>query len=192
MAQRILIVQGHPDPEGGHFDHGLADAYAEGARANGHEVCTVDVGALEFPLVRSRAEWEADNVPADVAAAQQSLLWADHLLLVYPLWLGTMPALLKGFLEQLLRPHFAFGGEPTRSGHPLRGRSARIVVTMGMPAPVYRWYFRAHSLKNLERNILHFCGIRPVRALIVGSVEGSAASRKRWLRRMRDLGTRAR
>ncbi|MDX1608935.1 MAG: NAD(P)H-dependent oxidoreductase [Halofilum sp. (in: g-proteobacteria)] len=192
MAQRILIVQGHPDPERGHFVPALAQAYAEGAGAAGHEVRIIEIGALEFPLVRSRVDWEADDVPADIATAQQSLLWADHLLLVYPLWLGTMPALLKGFLEQLLRPRFAFGEKPGRVGHPLRGRSARIVVTMGMPAPVYRWYFRAHSLKSLERNILHFCGIRPVRASVVGSVEGSATRRERWLRRMRELGARAR
>jgi putative NADPH-quinone reductase len=63
---------------------------------------------------------------------------------------------------------------------------------MGMPALFYRWYYRAHSLKSLERNILAFCGIKPVRASVVGSVEGmSAAKRKSWLAKMAALGCKA-
>jgi putative NADPH-quinone reductase len=71
----------------------------------------------------------------------------------------------------------------------LGGRCARIVVTMGMPGLFYRWYFRAHSVKSLERNILKFCGILPIRLSIVGSVEAmGAAGRGRWLARMQRLG----
>ena len=85
---------------------------------------------------------------------------------------GSMPALLKAFLEQVLRPGFAFGAAERR-GMPkklLAGKSARIVVTMGMPAFFYRLYYRAHSLKSLERNILGFVGIKPVRVTLLGNV----------------------
>lgn len=99
-----------------------------------------------------------------------------------------MPAVVKAFLEQLLRQPFAFGADPMRPERPLRGRSARVVVTMGMPGWIYRGWFRSHSLKNLERNILRFCGVAPVRTSLVGGVEGSARRRGRWLRRMRRLG----
>lgn len=106
-----------------------------------------------------------------------------------------MPALLKGFLEQLLRPGFAFAAASAGRGPPkklLAGRSARIIVTMGMPALFYRWYFRAHSLKSLERNILAFCGIGPIRACVVGMVESmGAAGRGNWLARIQRLGERA-
>jgi len=115
-------------------------------------------------------------------------------VIVYPLWLGTMPALLKGFLEQALRPGFAFDPR-SRSlwARPLKGRSARIVVTMGMPALVYRWYFGAHSLKSLERNILGFCGIRPIRESLFGMVDAAGEARRgRWLERLRAYGQRAR
>lgn len=75
----------------------------------------------------------------------------------------------------------------------LKGKSARIVVTMGMPAWMYRWYFGAHSLKSLERNILGFCGIGPIRETLVGLVESSGdAKHQKWLRRMRELGRRGR
>src|SRR5579862_4769919 len=106
-----------------------------------------------------------------------------------------MPALLKGFFEQTLRPGFAFA-ESGGHGLPKRllsGRSSRIIVTMGMPALFYRWYFRAHSLKSLERNILGFCGVRPVRACVVGMVESmSQARRGNWLARVQKLGQEAR
>jgi putative NADPH-quinone reductase len=102
-----------------------------------------------------------------------------------------MPAILKGFFEQVFRPGFAIsyakGGMWRKL---LKGRSARIVVTMGMPALIYRWYFGAHSLKSLERNILGFCGIKPIRESIVGMVEGSPSRRDKWLARMREHGSR--
>jgi putative NADPH-quinone reductase len=112
---------------------------------------------------------------------------------LYPLWLGDMPALMKGFLEQLLRPGFAFSQGTVSDGmrKPLAGKSARVIVTMGMPAAVYRVYFGSHSLKALERNILHFCGIRPVRASVIGSVESMGQARRGvWLARVQRLGRR--
>ena len=57
-----------------------------------------------------------------------------------------------------------------------------------MPAAAYRLFFRAHSLKSLERNILHFVGIKPVRESLVGMVEGSLAAREMWLAKMEALG----
>lgn len=194
MTRRITIIQGHPDPAGGHLCHALADAYAAGAEAAGHLVRRVEVARLDFPLLRTQAEFETEAASADIRAAQGAIAWAEQLVIVYPLWLGTMPALLKGFLEQAFRPGFAFETRPNGlwTRH-LKGRSARIVVTMGMPAFVYRWYFGAHSLKSLERNVLGFCGIRPIRASLLGMVEAAGdARRRRWLARVRSHGRKAR
>ncbi len=196
QPQRILIIQGHPDASQPHLCHALAEAYAAGAREAGHEVRTVEVAALEFPLLRSQREWESGSLPATLAQAQQDISWGQHLVLFFPLWLGDMPALLKGFLEQVARPGFAFstegGGGAAFSRKGLSGRSARIVVTMGMPSLVYRWYFRAHSIKSLERNILGFVGIAPVSATLVGAVaqlDGDAAMKH--LQAVRKLGEQA-
>ncbi len=187
--RRIAIIQGHPDPAGGHFCGALAAAYEDGARAAGHEIRRIEVARLDFPLLRSQAEFEHGSPPAAIAGAQETLRWADHWVLVWPLWLGTMPALLKAFLEQVGRPGFAFrygGRVPEKL---LRGRSARIVVTMGMPAPVFRWWFGAHGLRALERNILAFIGIGPIRETLIGGIGAvDAAKAGRWLDRMRSLG----
>lgn len=193
-GQRILLIQGHPDAVTLHLCHTLAEAYAEGAEAAGHEVRWTDVARLDFPLLRSQQAWEHGELPPALQSAQDDIAWAEHLVLFFPLWLGDMPALLKGFLEQVARPGFAFtaeGGNPFgRKG--LTGRSARVVVTMGMPALVYRWYFRAHSLKSLERNILGFVGIAPVNETLVGMVDklGEAGVTK-WQGKMRALGRAA-
>lgn len=189
MGRRIALIQGHPDPGGGHLDHALAGAYARGAGAAGHDLRFVDVARLEFPLLRTQDEFEHGAVPASLRDAQAAIAWAQHLLIVYPLWLGTMPALLKGFLEQVLRPGFVFGAGATDGVRRLSGRSARIVITMGMPAFAYRWFFRAHSLKSLERNILGLCGIGPVRATLYGGVDKAGERRRAtWLAQMEQLG----
>ncbi len=190
MAKHITVIVGHPDPSPQRYLRGLASAYAEGARIAGHEVRFVDLANLSFPLLRTQAEWQSGEGPSELREAQQAILWADHIAIFYPLWLGSMPALLKGFLEQVLRP----GIEGNKMRRPfgftlLMGKTARIVVTMGMPAFFYRWYFRAHSLKSLERNVLRYCGIGAIRETLVGMVEaGGPARHERWLEKMRKQG----
>jgi putative NADPH-quinone reductase len=191
MRKHIAIIQGHPDTSVRHYGHALADEYAKGAEDGGHEVRRIEVATLDFPLLRTKEEFENGTPPDSIRQAQDAIKWADHLVIIYPLWLGSMPALLKAFLEQVLRPGFAF--EYQKSGgiakKLLTGRSARIVVTMGMPAFVYRWVFFAHSLKSLRRNTLWFCGIGPIRSTTIGSIEGmTEKQRLGWLDEMRGLG----
>ncbi|MEJ1995556.1 MAG: NAD(P)H-dependent oxidoreductase [Limibacillus sp.] len=192
---KVLILDGHPDAKAEHLCHALAEAYAEGAEAGGHEVRRMRIADLEFSLLRSGADFEgATPPPADIAEAQRAIREAEHIVLVFPIWLGGMPALLKGFLEQTLRPDFAF--ERADSGFPkrlLKGRSARLVVTMGMPTLLYRFYYGAPSIKSLEMHILKFCGISPVRRSLFGMVEAvTDQQREAWLEKLRDLGRKAR
>lgn len=173
VPRRILLIQGHPDGLDQHLCHALEESYAQGATSGGHDLRRINVAQLDFPLLRSQQAWEEGELPAGLDQAQADIAWAQHLVLFFPLWLGDMPALLKGFLEQVARPGFAFkqnlGNRFAAKG--LTGRSARVVVTMGMPALVYRWYFRAHSIKSLERNILGFVGISPIHETLIGMVD---------------------
>lgn len=191
---RILIIQGHPDPSPERLCRGMAGEYANGAAAAGHQVETVDLATLDIPLLRTQAEFEKGGVPEELKPAAEAIRQAEHIVLVFPLWLGTMPALVKAFLEQVMRPGVAFAYRD--KGMPetlLTGRSARVVVTMGMPAIAYRVWFRAHGVKVLERNILKFVGIAPVRKTLIGGVGAlSEAKRRKWLNEMRRLGEAAR
>lgn len=192
--RRILIVNGHPDAGVRHLLHPLLDAYAEGALAAGHAVRRLEVASLDFPLLRSAADWAHGELPSALKPAQDEIAWCDHLVLAFPLWLGDMPAVLKGFLEQVARPGFAFHRDEQNpfGKKALGGRSARIVVTMGMPALLYRWYFRAHSVKSLERNILGFVGIAPVHETLIGLVDRlGEAGVARWCAKLKQLGRQA-
>lgn len=193
-SRRILLVNGHPDTGARHLLPALIDAYAEGALAAGHEVRRVDIGALDFPLLRSASDWEHGDVPPGLKSAQDDIAWSQHMVLGFPLWMGDMPALLKGFLEQVARPGFAFHRDEKNpfGKKALGGRSARIVVTMGMPALLYRWYFRAHSVKSLERNILGFVGIAPVHETLIGLVDQLGEKGvAQWSARLKKLGEKA-
>ena len=191
MAKRIAIVQGHPDPTERHLLHALADAYAEGAIAAGHEVRRIEVAKLEFPLLRTQVEFEIGSLPSTLVQPRDDMRWAQHWVFLFPLWHGTMPALLKGFLEHIFRPGFAL--EYKKDGFPRRllaGRSARIVVTMGMPVVLYRWYFGAYGLRSFERSMLSFAGIKPVRESLYGLTFADEKKRARWIEQMRRRGER--
>lgn len=192
MSKQIAIIQGHPDPKGKHFCHALAKAYAEGSESVGHKVTIIEVAQIEFPLLRTHEDYDHGEPVESIRNAQQIIREAEHLLILYPLWLGTMPAYFKAFLEQVFRPGFA--ANKSASGglwdKLLTGRSARIVITMGMPAFVYRWYYLAHSLKSLERNILGFCGIGPIKETLIGMVDTLDDTKgKEWLNKMYLLGS---
>jgi putative NADPH-quinone reductase len=189
---RIVVIEGHPDPSPDRLNHGLAEAYAQGARLGGHVVDRLHVGNMQMPPLRSAAEFESGQLAPGIADAQRRLREAHHWMLIYPLWLGTMPAHLKSFLEHTLRPGFAYMPEAGLDSGLMSGRSARVVVTMGMPGLFYRVWFGAPGLRAVRRNILGFVGVAPVRTTVIGSANALDPGRALfWLRRMTELGRRA-
>lgn len=193
MPRRILVVLGHPDGNPKRLCRVLADAYVEGARSAGHEVRLIDIATLDFPILRAMEEFTERPLPVTLEDAAQAIKDADHLVFIFPLWLGTMPALLKAFLEQVMRPGIAFAyPEAGKSGFArtlLKGRSARVVVTMGMPASFYRFWYLGHGIAGMRRNILNFVGVSPVRETLFGMVEGAGdAKRRKWIEQVGALG----
>ncbi len=189
MTKRIVIIQGHPDPAGHHLLNAMADAYGEAAALAGHEVRRVEVARLDFPLLRTQADFETGELPATLLPARDDMRWAEHWVFLFPLWHGTMPALFKGFLEHIFRPGFAM--EYREKSFPKRllaGRSARIVVTMGMPVMLYRWYFGAYGVRSFERSMLSFAGIKPIRESLFGLSVADDKKRARWIEEMRQHG----
>lgn len=148
MGKRVLVIQGHPDQAPGHLCRSLEAAYARGVREAGHALRCIDVGARDFPLLRSEADWQNGALPAGLRQAQEDILWAQHIV-----------------------------------------RSGRLVVRMGMPAIIYKVYFRAHSVKSFRRNVLGFVRIAPVGDTLIGGV-GDMKPRiaARWLDRLQALG----
>jgi putative NADPH-quinone reductase len=183
MLRRVAIIQGHPDPAGNRFCHALADAYAEGAVL--HEVTRIEPAKLDFPILRRKGI----SRPGTLMPARDAIIVAQHLFIIFPLWHGTMPALLKAFIEQVMRPGVAL--EYRREGFPralLTGaRSSRR--DDGDAGLINRWYFRAHGVRGVERSILRFAGMKPVRETLLGMVQAVSEARRRdWLDRLKDQG----
>jgi putative NADPH-quinone reductase len=189
MARRILVINGHPDHRPERFCAALADAYADGARTGGHEVRRIYVGALRFGMLRDPRDFLEPAKDADIRKAQDDIAWAEHLVIVHPLWEGMAPALLKGFMEQAACGGFAFvGGGAGNPKRGLTGKSAHLIVTMGMPALAFRFVFGAFGVRAFARGILRLSGVRPVRKTYFGGVELSESRRSGWLKEMAALG----
>lgn len=189
MQKTVTIIQGHPDPAGYHLCHALADSYAEGATASGHRVIRIDVAKIDFPILRTQGEFESGPFPASLEASRDALLSTDHVVIVFPLWLGTTPAIVKAFLEQVMRPGLAFAYEKNGIKKLLGGRSAHILVTMGMPAWLYRVFYFSHGIRALDRNIFKFVGFSPVHTTMFGMVHNATSNKKtRWIDVMRRKG----
>lgn len=189
MRKKVLIIIGHPNKES--YCGALAASYREGATESGAEIREVFLADLRFDPVLHSAYKSSQELEPDLVAAQESIKWADHIVWVYPIWWGTMPALLKGFLDRTFLPGFAFKyRENSRWWDKyLTGRSARMIVTMDAP-PLYDslMYFGG-GRRTMKKAVLEFCGIKPVGVTAFGSVRASdEAKRAKWLASVRQLG----
>lgn len=187
--KHILIINGNPDPTAGRLSHALARAYREGAEESGAMVRHINVGALDFPMLRDAAQFTTNPSEAAIVAAQDAFLAADHIVFIFPLWLGGPPAIFKAYMEQVGRNYFLLGR--TERGFPpgrLKGRSARVIVTMGMPPVIYRFGFGAHGVKAFNRSILNLAGIKPVRTTLFGGGQIEPRGTARTIEKIRQLG----
>jgi 1,4-dihydroxy-2-naphthoate polyprenyltransferase len=190
---RVLVVLGHP--RNGSLCEALADSYAAGAFQAGAEVQRLDVAEMQFDLNVTGPSPRDQMEEPSVKAAMELVAWAEHLVFVFPTWWGTMPALLKGFLDRVLMPGFAFADRDDGEGWDklLTGKSAHLLTTMDTPPWVYRWIYRAPGLNAIACATLGFCGIAPVRRSIFGPVKEAAPERRaRWLDLARREGLKLR
>lgn len=190
---KIAIVVGNPQRDS--YCEALGNAYLRGAESAGHVAKLFVLARMNFDAILREGYRRPQVLEPDLAAAREAFLACDHVVFVFPLWCGDMPAIMKGFIERVLQPDLLkiqeSGGKA--SWKIFKGKSARVIMTMGMPGVIYRWFYGAHALKLLKRNILHFTGIRPVRSTIYGMIEAVGdETRKQWLREVEALGHQAR
>lgn len=191
MSKKILVILGQPQRNS--YGAALAQAYAQGAKAAGAQVKEIYLGDLKFDPVGTVSPAHRADIEPDLMEAQAAIKWADHLVFVYPIWWGTIPALLKGFIERVFLPGFAVHFRPDSPWWDklLTGRSARLIVTLNTPSWVYRWVFGRPGHNTMKKTILEFCGIRPVRITEIGPMRNSTEEkRKKWLEKARQLGAR--
>ena len=127
----------------------------------------------------------------DLLHIQQDITEADHLVLVYPNWWATYPALLKGFFDRALVPGFAF---KYRENSPLwdkllTGKSARMIVTMDTPGWFYSLFYKNAGHHAVKVGVLEFSGFKPVKITSFAPIKSSTeAKRLKWLNEVEQLG----
>ncbi|WP_395738709.1 NAD(P)H-dependent oxidoreductase [Prosthecobacter sp.] len=178
------MIDAHPRADS--FCGGIVAAVANGASSASHEVRWLALRELSFDLSHKGQPLEPGLVHA-----RQELLWAQHIIIVYPVWWGTMPALLKGWLDRVLLPGFAF--EEREDGGwegLLAGRSATLIATMDTPRWIFALILHSCSVRALRDATLRFCGIRTVRTLLFSPVRTSTpAQRQLWLGQAAQAGS---
>ncbi|MBU5348511.1 NAD(P)H-dependent oxidoreductase [Paenibacillus lautus] len=187
--KKVLIIQGNPIANS--YGSQLAEVYARGAAESGAEVRELVLAELEFDLNLSGGYKGKQPLEPDLQKAQELISWADHLVFVYPNWWGGMPALLKGFIDRVFLPGFAF---KYRKNSPLpeqllKGKTARLIVTMDSPYVYYRFYLGQPGHQMMKHSILKFCGVSRVRSTNITQLRKMPeVARKQWLERVHRMG----
>lgn len=183
-GKKILIFLGHTDPET--MCGFLAEEYAAGAKAGGHTVRRINIGDMQFDPILHKGYKEIQELESDLKKAQDDIKWADHIMITYPNWWGSMPAKFKGFFDRALLPGFGFNFRDGKLQKRLAGKTARVAVTMDIMPPFFRHTRTAITMRN---SILRFCGVEPVRISEIGPVKNIPADkREEWGRRFYDYG----
>ncbi|GIQ68126.1 flavodoxin family protein [Xylanibacillus composti] len=187
--KKIVVIIGHPDAES--FSGALSRAYIEGASSNSAQVRCLDLSQLSFEPILKYGYRKRMELEEDLKQAQEWIRWADHLVIVYPTWWGTMPAILKGFFDRTFLPGFAYR---YRDNSPLwdkllTGKTARLIVTSDTPKWYNRLIYRQAGHLVMRRNILGFCGIKTVGITDITPVSSSSEQQRgNWLRLVKRLG----
>lgn len=176
--KKILLILAHPDDTG--FCGRLFEAYKKGVERSGAELKTLKLGELHFDPILHRGYRETQELESDLKKAQELILWANHLVFIFPTWWSSFPAILKGFVDRVILPGFAFRFKEGASipKKLLTGKTAHIITTMDAPAFVYRWYFGAPGVHILKKGVLQFCGISPVHTTLIGRVRFMSDKKK--------------
>lgn len=187
--KKILIINCHPSATS--FNFGIAEAYKKGALRSGAEVKEIVIRDLKFSPNLEYGYEKRTELEPDLLDAWEKIKWSEHQVWVHPVWWGGLPAIAKGFIDRLFLPGFAF---ERKEGSAflvklLKGRTARILVTLDQPSWYYRLVYGRPSTNQLKKTVLYLCGIKPVKQTYIGIVKNSTAEwRKKWLDKIEQMG----
>jgi len=183
--KKILVINGHP--RAGSYNYAVQDAYIRGLAGRDVEVREIRLSELQFDLNLSEGYTSSQALEPDLVDAQARILWADHVVWIFPLWWGTMPAVLKGFLDRVLLPGYAFRYRPKTSlwDKLLKGRTSEIICTIDYPIWYFRLFLGGGGIRVMRKMVLEFCGFKVTRTTYLGPVRPSTlAQREEWLRKV--------
>ena len=186
--KKILVINGHPNKES--FCNAIAESYHKASAANGNEVELVHLRDLKFDLNLSNGFSRNIELEPDVIKSQQLITWANHIVIVHPVWWGSVPALLKGFFDRVLLPGFAFKYKENSAlwDKLLVGKTGHVIYTSDTPNWLYKYVFFAPSVNQVKKRTLQFCGINPVKVTAIEPIRKSTQKfREDWLVKIEEL-----
>ncbi|MFP3833008.1 NAD(P)H-dependent oxidoreductase [Chryseobacterium sp. SIMBA_028] len=187
--KKIAIINGHPNKES--FNVGIASAYKAGAMESGVEIKEIIIADLNFNPNLQFGYQKRMELEPDLIKAWEIIKWADHLVWIHPVWWGGLPALMKGFIDRLFLPGFAYKYRENSVWWDklLKGKTAHIITTLDQPGWYYWLMYGKPSVNQLKKSTLEFCGVKPVKVTYLGIIRDSKEEqRTKWLERVRGLG----
>jgi len=181
MKKNIVVIVGHPDSNS--YCASLAESYVKTAAEEGHDVKLFKLGDANFDPILHHGHNQRQELEPDLVTIREAIQWASHLVFVYPIWWGSIPALLKGFFDRTFLPGYAFNYRKNSVwwDRLLAGRSAHLIVTMDTPPWYYRWIYKMPGHNQMKITILEWCGIKPINISSFGPLRGSSPEqREKW------------
>lgn len=189
--KKILIINGHPNKNS--FSSAIINSYIEGVSTKA-KVKTIIISELSFNSNLELGFQKGQELESDLINAQDLIRWADHIVWVFPIWWGSLPSLLKGFIDRVFLPGFAFKYRENSVmwDRLLSGKTAHIIVTMDSPVWYYKYITGNPGINQLKKATLNFCGIKPVKVTSMGMLRKSTKKkREMWLLKIKAYGTKS-
>lgn len=190
MAKHILVLLGNPDTTS--FTAALADAYGEAAKEAGFTVDRVNVSQLKFDPILRKGYKEIQPLEPDLLDLQDKWRAADHVVIVYPNWWCTMPAIIKGMFDRMFLPGFAFNFDKKTKKliQRLKGKTARVIIVAGTHSPFMTWLKYGDYTNEIQHAILGFAGMKTKVSTFGPSDHVSDVTRARWIAKVQKLGSK--
>lgn len=191
QTKKIVIICGNPDTES--FTGSVLTQYQTAAEEAGHEVVRFNLGEMKFDPILHKGYKEIQPLEPDLITLQEAITACDHVVIGYPNWWTTMPALLKGLFDRVWLPGFAFNfNKQTRKVEKhLKGRTARVFVLSGSHSPFKTWWKFGDYTNEIQYGILEFAGIK-TQVTSYGPCETVGDTcRLKWLKEVESLGKAA-
>lgn len=186
--KKVLIINGHPDTES--FCFALHEAYKKSALSSEKEVKEIILTNMDFNPILQHGYRKRTDLEPDLTDAWEKIQWAEHIVWIYPTWWASAPALMKGFIERIFLPGFAFQYQD-KSPFPLKllkGKTSEIISTMDSPVWYYKWFLKDVGGRIIRKNVGAFCGIKNIRTTYLAVVKKSSVEqRERWIRKIESL-----
>lgn len=192
--KKIFILLGHPDSSQETLTSQLALLYETAAKQAGHEVKRINIADLSFDPILHKGYKVIQNLEPDLIKVQEAIKWADHFVLLYPIWWVSMPALLKGMFDRMWLPGFCFNMRKTKQGTPalgwkkkMKGKTARVIMLSGTH-PFFIWLLFGDFTNEIKRGILWFAGFKTKMTCFGPSEIAPEWKKNEWRRKIARLG----